>query len=250
MSLIMNGNVITNGRITTGPNVVTKDTIIYVDAGNVESYPGSGTIWSDISGNGFNGTLTNGPTFNPSNYGNIVFDGSDDYVSFGDNNSYTNPNGFSINIWFKPASYGGANPLLEKYQPGGYEFVFGTLFDNLYGWVYDNDTNGYTGRYLTNLSNFIPLDTWGNFAYTYDGGGIPSSSKIYINGIQRDTTDFDNSSFITIRNTNTDLTIGRYNTGIGGPMNGSVGLMNFYSRTLTEDEIIQNYNEMKFRYEN
>jgi hypothetical protein len=53
---------------------------LYLDAGNASSYSGSGTAWNDLSGNGRNGTLTNGPTYSATNGGSIVFDGTNDFV--------------------------------------------------------------------------------------------------------------------------------------------------------------------------
>ena len=61
-------------------SVVTTGLQLYLDAGNASSYPGSGTAWTDLSVNGRNGTLTNGPTYSATNGGSIVFDGSNDYV--------------------------------------------------------------------------------------------------------------------------------------------------------------------------
>jgi hypothetical protein len=61
-------------------SVVTTGLQLYLDAGNASSYPGSGTTWTDLTVNGRNGTLTNGPTYSSDNGGSIVFDGTDDYV--------------------------------------------------------------------------------------------------------------------------------------------------------------------------
>ena len=71
------------------PRIVTDGLVLYLDAANQRSYPGSGTTWSDISRGGNNGTLVNGPTFDPGNGGSIVFDGVDDYVSIPDINFTT-----------------------------------------------------------------------------------------------------------------------------------------------------------------
>jgi hypothetical protein len=60
--------------------VVTTGLQLYLDAGNASSYPGSGTTWTDLTVNGRNGTLTNGPTYSSDNGGSIVFDGSNDFV--------------------------------------------------------------------------------------------------------------------------------------------------------------------------
>lgn len=65
----------------TGPNIVTDGLVLYLDAANTKSYPGSGTTWNDLSGNGNNGTLINGYIFNSIGNGNLVFDGSNDYVN-------------------------------------------------------------------------------------------------------------------------------------------------------------------------
>jgi len=61
-------------------SVVTTGLQLYLDAGNASSYPGSGTTWTDLTVNGRNGTLTNGPTYSSADGGSIVFDGTNDYV--------------------------------------------------------------------------------------------------------------------------------------------------------------------------
>jgi hypothetical protein len=81
--------IITSGiRVSSGVNiipdsstsVVTTGLQLYLDAGNASSYPGSGTTWTDLTVNGRNGTLTNGPTYSATNGGSIVFDGTNDFV--------------------------------------------------------------------------------------------------------------------------------------------------------------------------
>ena len=62
------------------PRIVTNGLVLCVDAANPRSYPGAGTAWTDLSKQGNNGTLTNGPTFDSANGGSILLDGSDDYV--------------------------------------------------------------------------------------------------------------------------------------------------------------------------
>ena len=61
-------------------SVVITGLQLYLDAGNASSYPGSGTAWTDLSGNNRDGTLTNGPTYSGTNGGSIVFDGTNDFV--------------------------------------------------------------------------------------------------------------------------------------------------------------------------
>ena len=81
--IIGSGITIGSGIKITGesaPSVVITGLQLYLDAGNASSYPGSGTTWTDLSGNIRTGTLTNGPTYSGTNGGSIVFDGSNDYV--------------------------------------------------------------------------------------------------------------------------------------------------------------------------
>jgi hypothetical protein len=68
---------------SSGPDLVQNGLVLALDAADKNSYRGTGTTWSDLSGNNNTGTLTNGPTFNGGNGGSIVFDGVDDYADFG-----------------------------------------------------------------------------------------------------------------------------------------------------------------------
>ena len=56
------------------PDIVRDGLVLNLDAGEPSSYPGTGTAWTDLSGNGNTGTLTNGPTYSSANGGSIVFD--------------------------------------------------------------------------------------------------------------------------------------------------------------------------------
>ena len=74
------------GRIAYYGNLIANKPILCLDAAKKDSYPGTGTAWNDISGNGNNGTLTNGPTFTTGSGGSIVFDGVNDYVDISQGN--------------------------------------------------------------------------------------------------------------------------------------------------------------------
>ena len=60
------------------PKIITDGLVLCLDAGNTKSYPGSGTTWTDLSGNGNNGTLTNmdGANLDSANGGSFTFDGT------------------------------------------------------------------------------------------------------------------------------------------------------------------------------
>ena len=64
-----------------GPKIVTDGLVLCLDAANSKSYPGTGTAWNDLSGNGNNGTLINGVGYNSNNGVSLVFDGVNDYAN-------------------------------------------------------------------------------------------------------------------------------------------------------------------------
>jgi len=81
MALNINGNIISSSDITSVgvfKTEVNRDGLIcYLDAANIYSYPGTGTAWYDLTGNGYNGTFNAGVTFDSAtNSGIIVLDGT------------------------------------------------------------------------------------------------------------------------------------------------------------------------------
>jgi hypothetical protein len=59
-----------------GPNLVTSGLVLCLDAGNTKSYTGSGTTWTDLSGNGNHHTIISSPTYSSTNLGRFTLDGS------------------------------------------------------------------------------------------------------------------------------------------------------------------------------
>ena len=87
--------------VTGTPRIITDGLVLYVDAANTKSYPGSGTVWTDLSPTQITGSLTNGPTFNSANGGSIFFDGTDDIVDLGTNNTLNFTDSFSVSFWMR-----------------------------------------------------------------------------------------------------------------------------------------------------
>ena len=79
--------------IDVGPIEATDGLVVHLDAGNIRSYAGSGTSILSLSGLGNTGILINGPTFSSSNNGQIIFDGTNDYIKLSANNAYNLNNG-------------------------------------------------------------------------------------------------------------------------------------------------------------
>ena len=221
------------------PRIVTDGLVLALDAGNTKSYSGSGTTWTDLSGNGNNGTLTNGPTYSSDNGGAIVFDGSNDYVSSINLSSYTN---LTIEMWIYegrdipnlsagPGGDAGQGDILTYNGTGsGGSFTFS---DNQNGVKFRTDGNFNAGRQVT-LSSVPAQNQWYRFCYIKNG-------SLWI-----DETEYTN--FSGSENTYGTLDIGRSRTDINQFLNGKVSNVRVYNRALTAAEVQQNYNALKGRY--
>lgn len=233
------------------PNTVTNGLVLYLDAGNTNSYPGTGTSWRDISGNSNNGTLTNGPTFNSGNLGSIVLDGTDDYVNCGNNSSINiTGTGLTLSAWvYRTALNSNANNyrrIIEKaasYPALQYSFITtpqgssageGRLLFDLY--INNSLPTSMTG------STQLQLNTWYNIVATYDG----SFRRIYLNN----AIDGQLATTGSISSTVSSLVLGDYLPGAGSTYawNGRIANTQIYNRALTQAEILQNYNALKGRY--
>jgi hypothetical protein len=236
-----------------GPNIIDDGLVLYLDAGNRKSYPGSGTTWFDKSGRGNNGTLTNGPTFNTGSLGSIVFDGVNDYVDF--NNSISNliSTTSTVSFWLY---------LRESFTPGLPERVLFSSYlnDNNRGVIYFSSDARYEGR-LSNLlveggsitgRVYTQKSSWDIGWYNIVAIRAPSNYKIYVNGVDMPLTTLANSAtkaFPTSSIYNllsADYYSPPYN--IYGFFNGNIGLTQIYNRALSAQEVLQNYNATKGRF--
>ena len=79
-----------------GGGIVTNNLVLHLDAGDSNSYSGSGTTWTDLSGQGNHATLINNPTYSSNNEGYLSFDGSNDYATLPNMDLTGNEATFSI----------------------------------------------------------------------------------------------------------------------------------------------------------
>jgi hypothetical protein len=229
--------------ISGGPDMIQDGLVLALDAADRNSYPGSGTTWRDVSGNGNNGTLTNGPTFSNNS---IVFDGTNDYCQFsslppGFQSGMTN---YSISIWFKLNTYKDS-PLLEMGDTFGdlQRIMFWTTGESpnrLYALGASQNTQY---RYS---SVYLSLNTIYNAVYTYNNTG--TISKLYINSIEDIglTNSTVNGLLTSLSNTWTLGADSVYNHIYCQSAN--IYSVVLYTKTLSQIEIRQNYNAQKSRF--
>jgi hypothetical protein len=220
------------------PRTVTNGLVLALDAANPKSYPGSGTTWTDLSGNGNNGTLTNGPTFDGDNLGSIVFDGTNQFVTtgntldpiayglFADSTSF-----WSVSSWFKPV---GTGAITGK---GG-----GTGGSATYVvWMSSAGTSlnvRLRGGTILNISNSI-ASNWYEVSITWDG----TTARAYLNDEFVSTI-----SVGTAAKQDNTFNIGATASGTNIFYNGNVSNIKVYNRALTPQEIQQNFNATRSRF--
>jgi hypothetical protein len=220
------------------PKVVTDGLIMYLDAANRTSYPRTGTTWTDLSGNSYNGTLTNGPTFSGNKLGTFIFDGTDDNVQLGNASTFLPTSAITINCWAKTNVVQVYKKIFVTVTAGtasitGIYFSLGPAPYNYYLGIVTNNGGQYAG------ANTDPSTSlFSNFCGTYDGANI----RLYLNGTLLATQ----AQTGTIVNTG----IGRLsgydsNTEI---WDGSISTFSIYNRALTATEVLRNYNATKTRF--
>jgi hypothetical protein len=178
--------------------------VVHLDASNTSSYPGTGTIWYDLSGNNYNGNLTNGPTYNSGNGGYIVFDGSNDFVDvpLPATGSY---NDFSYSLWIYPTVLSSYKTFIDQ---GNDKWYFGTL---------GTEIISYNPAFSTGYS--LSVNQWYFINMTHTTGG---PVKFYVNG----------SLIYTSTNNSTILSTNRF--GIGAGVNSPTSADEFYSGRIAE----------------
>jgi hypothetical protein len=213
------------------PRIITDGLVLVLDVANSKSYPGSGTTWNDLSGNGYVGTLTNGPTFSGDNLGSIVLDGVDDYIIV--NPDTINTDSTTFEIWCKvdnPSSSGGSQIVFGYPNGTNQRVYFG--FNTSQTWDLGIQTSAWSTTPLLVDTN------WHYFVITLNIG----IAKIYQDGNEYRTKSY--TSFTTSGN---NLRIGdNFNSSYS--FAGKTSIFKIYNRVLTQDEITQNYNAIKSRY--
>ncbi len=244
------------GRIAYYGNIVKDGLVLALDAAKKDSYPGTGTIWRDISGNSYSGSLENGPIFdNTTGSGVIVLDGTNDHVLVpGNSNTYSS--NFTWQAWHY---YTNSTSVSGIY--GFWWSELGVLFGKNFLFVYQNVGN--TGVFvrldtLTSVYHSVSYgDNYNGFG-NYDGLQSPLLNRWEFTTLTKSGSLFTlywgnvkkweaNITDWVISNPTQSIGFGARNGGVSpSPMKVADLLM--YNRTLSQSEISQNYNALKGRY--
>jgi len=229
--------------IAYNPRIVTDGLVLALDAGNAKSYPGSGTTWYDLSGNGNDGSLVNGVGYNSGNLGSLSFDGVDDYIQ-GTNVSAFQNSAFTIEVGFK---------LLENLDGDNFRGFFSTLSGSSSGFQLFWHSSQYFYLFVTNSvvvntssdAGTIPSGTTINLVARYDNSDSTKCS-IFVNDVKYSN----NQSGSYTNPVLAPRFFGRRaDSTVNYGLNCNAYFVRYYNRALTDDEIQQNYNATKSRFQ-
>jgi hypothetical protein len=220
--------------LTHSPSIITDQLDLCLDASDPKSYPRSGTAWTDRSGKGRNGLLTNGPVFNAEKGGCIEFDGDNDYVAI---STYTFGNGnWTVSMLISADDFDDYN-LMSNTSGGPVTNAFGAYNDKIFYRNYDGAWQSHSGNTTLVAGTWYML-TWVN----YEGASASDGTmKMYVNGLA------DSSTFNS------------YTTN-GGPCNaiarrwssdeynGKIASVHIYTKSLSDKEIAKNFNAVRGRF--
>ena len=230
--------------------VVSNGLVLNLDASDINSYYKTGTEWFNIAATSsiIKGTLVNGPVFSTANGGVINFDGVNDYVDCGNSSAFNQTNALTLSTWAKINSFASTNTLIGKQWCYGNQYSYSLAIDTQgkLQFYYSLD-GGYCGGTFASYisSNPISTNTWYNIVLSFTN----TSVKLYLNGqlISGIQTGINTSLYVS----NSPVLLGIYRNLSGtysDALNGSMGSVKIYNRSLSDTEILQNFNVTKSRF--
>jgi hypothetical protein len=226
-----------------GQQIVTNGLVLNLDSANKDSYPGTGTTWTDLSGNGYNNTLNNGVAFMSNvNGGVLSFDGTDDF-GIGSISSTIFSGAHSIGCWFYRRS------VTE--WAGLFSNNVGTASCSILTFISTTNSIGTNQAGVNGTSIAIDLgadhlNKWIYCVIVYTGATNGSQVNVYA---------YEDGNLLTATgnlywnlSTHNQYYVSRHWTGATQILNGNIPVVQVYNRALSATEIAQNYNAQKTRF--
>ena len=229
--MIINGINLTNINVYDA-SIIPENLAIWVDANNISSYPGTGTVVTDLSGNGRTQNLSSAAAYTVLS-GVKCWDFSGTYIMRAASAVPTLPTtGFTYIAWARMISSSASWRTLFRTNLNDHPLII-EIGTNRLG-MYDNTIGGFFPSGYNDVSALA--NVWTQWAITGDSSG----QTYYINGEQVGTT------VQTAAGNNHDWT-----GGVGTPNSQSFGYvanMEMYTAKLTQIQIQMNYYNLRSRF--
>jgi hypothetical protein len=232
--MIIQGVTLTGTYVVDLPGIVTTNLSMFLDAGNASSYPGSGTAWTDLSGNSRNGTLTNGPTYTSADGGSIVFDGTNDFVQCSGSITAT---AATFVIWMRRnGSQDDFDGIIYSRSATATGISFFGITNKI-SYTWNNAANTYTwdsGLVIPDLTwcmVAVSVTSTAATAYLCQSSGITSAT----NTVSHASTTLD------------DIKIGQDDLG-GRYFTGNIAIAQLYNIALSAEQVAQNFAADRARF--
>ena len=230
-----------------GPNIVTDGLVLALDAANTKSYPGTGSIWYDLSGNELHATLYNGPTYESDNQGVILFDGVDDYAQV-PASPITAINVFTFELWINRTGIatftGPYDRIFQKdggysgYPAWGFHLGEGTPAAPSFRSAYSPAISDYNNSVGFTTNAVMEFGEWHYYAASIDSS---LNLKLYHNGTLDNTGLLDEPPMATEDSISIAI-------GDSREFYGKIPIVRVYNRVMNSMEILQNYLATKSRF--
>ena len=238
-----------------GPDEVTSGLVLALDAADIKSYPRTGTVWYDRSGNGSTGILTGSVNYNNNS---LIFTGGDirgqinSILRLSSTVNNSSDYQFTIQAFYKSnhiASGSASSPRYTifsftdpTYTVDGYKFLDLEIWNNKYV-IFNGDGVSYTTSGVIEYNN--DLGTQSNTSGTITMVTMTIASGNYIQVFHNDNQ-LRLTKTLAQSVSSSNLVLGSRVTG--NTLNGQIYKFKFYNRVLSPQEVLQNYNANKSRF--
>ncbi len=218
---------------SSGPNIITDGLVLALDAGNLKSYPGSGTSWVDLSDSGNNATLTNAPTYSN---GNLTFNGSTQYAQANSVTDEIISGDFTLMAMIKGNTQDHKSILSFNTSGGGNRKLWMVRSAGM--GVYDSST-----WYIGSIN--VDDDQWHHVMATYDYS--TKGLKTYTDGVL--DLNVTTNTQINVQASDTANIAMEYDGGSPTDFfNGSIPMVYVYNRILSQEEVTQTFESIQTRF--
>jgi len=228
------------------PLVVTDGLVLYVDAANRKSYPGTGTLWTNLVNSSLSTSLYNGVSFSTASIGTMVMDGTDDYIAGPSANDFGGLSEQALEIWVKSSGLGPGKSIGGLICPDYGQISYIAPDGNIVYYLYSTDA-GYPGTYVISIGTSgvnIFDNQWHHIICTRGSAGC----NIYVDGVSRVSAAGGNTWSGANIWSGMATQIGNNPNNVYYNLLGSIGLVRIYKKYLSQAEVTQNFNALRTRF--